>query len=78
MEGLDYSYFGATPQPYQFIGLPPTPGFSQPGDEFTAPKVSSAVSCLPLFPSSFKILCHQILISEEIIYFTIRPHLSTY
>jgi AP-1-like factor len=32
---MDYSYFSAGPQPYQFFGLPPTPGQSNtppPGD----------------------------------------------
>jgi AP-1-like factor len=39
---MDYSYFSAGPQPYQFFGLPPTPGQSNtpPPSEYSRPILS--------------------------------------
>jgi AP-1-like factor len=53
---MDYSYFNGAPQPYQFLGLPPTPGHtgSAASDEFSnSPPVRDQFHYVPRHSQTF-------------------------
>lgn len=55
---MDYSYFTAAPQPYHFIGLPPTPAHSQTpkADDYNNTDASVSISYVRISSYTYSIL----------------------